>query len=202
MGAGLISAVVRMLFVTGLLLFPSIGAAQLRFEAQETDTGIRFIMVSGYFDAADDFEDFIRLVEAAPTEGVSFDSKGGDTFKAMEFGRLIRRLGLSTTQPWVNDCLSACAWAFIGGSERLASEGGIGVHQTFIVGQSDMAPYEAVSAVQKLTAELMRYIVEMGVDLSMLELALRYQTHEIRYLTKAELDAFRLNWDHPGTDGG
>lgn len=193
----MISATVRLLVLFCLLLVPSIGVAQLRFEAQETDTGIRFIMVPGIFDANDDLEEFIRLEEAPPTEGVSFDSKGGDVYNAVEFGRLIRRLGLSMTQPWVNDCLSACAWAFLGGVERLASEGAIGVQHTFIIGQSDMNANEAVWAVQRLMAGLMRYIVEMGADLALPELAMRYQTHEIRYLTREELDAFRLNLDHP-----
>lgn len=196
----MISTIARLFFLLSVLLVPTTGLAQLRFEAQETDTGIRFIMVSGFFDARDDLGEFSRLVQEAPTEGVTFDSKGGDILKAMELGRLIRQHGLPTTQPWVNDCLSACAWAFMGGAERLASPGAIGVHQSSFLGESDMSVYEAVSAVQDLTADLMQYMVEMGVDLALLQLALRYGAHEIRYITEQELEEFRLNWDHPKLD--
>ncbi len=97
--------------------------ADLDFVAGETDDGLRYIVVTGRFDFNDDLRPFQELAERKSTQVVSFQSQGGSTFKAMELGRMIRKLGLTTLQPRELDCASACALAFMGGVERAASPG-------------------------------------------------------------------------------
>src|SRR4051794_15822696 len=94
----------------GLLLLVLSGGratADLRYIANTTPDGVRFVMVSGVFDPDDDLQDFYRIVTTNHPVAVVFDSPGGQPEKAMELGRLIRELGLATFQPHGPECLSA-----------------------------------------------------------------------------------------------
>ena len=115
------------------LVIASIGqaAADLRYEVSTNPEGITFIMVAGIFAPDDDLRAFERSVAQDHPVTVIFDSEGGYPPKAMELGRLVRRLGLSTFQPHGLECASACALAFLGGVERYADPGSIGIHKTY-----------------------------------------------------------------------
>ena len=121
-------------------------AADLRYELGTSPDGIRFVMVAGAFGLRDDLGDFEQLVANGHPITVVFDSAGGFPPKAMELGRLIRRRGLSTFQPHGLECASACALAFLGGTERYADPGSIGVHQTYFDAGTPRDMDAAVSA--------------------------------------------------------
>jgi hypothetical protein len=105
----------------------------------------------------------------------------------MKLGKLIRRFDLATLQSRSNECASACALAFLGGVKRIAEPGSIGVHKTFLGEGSGLSEHEAFSISQDLTADMLAYLREMGVDSAFLEFAYKYEGDDIRYLSGSEM---------------
>ena len=164
--------------------------ANLRFSA-ETSESLNYILVEGEFERADDLAAFTRLERAREVDFVTFDSPGGNVAKAIELGYLIRQAGLSTLQVRGLDCASACAFAFFGGVRRAAMPGAIGMHKVSIPdGISD--PGDVVSDIQDMTAIIMGYMREMGIDPALLELALGYDADDMRYLSSEEMARYRV----------
>lgn len=123
---------------------------------------------------------------------VTFRSPGGNIQKAMDLGRLIRRLGLGTAQFRASECESACSLAFLGGVIRFAEAGSIGVHKSSFQGDIPLSAQEAVSAVQQVTADVITYMIEMGVDPALLQLSLQYDSNDIRYLSMSEMAKYKV----------
>jgi hypothetical protein len=166
--------------------------AELDYTKQTTSDGTPYLMVSGRFDADDDLRKFdIAVVQDHPV-AVSFNSPGGNVAKSLELGRKIRAAGLPTIQARSNDCASACSLAFMGGVKRFAEPGSIGVHKSSFSDISGMDVHEAVSAVQQITAQVVVYMAEMGVDAGLLQLSLSYDSDDIRYLSGSEMKKFRV----------
>lgn len=174
------------------LAFAGPAAARLAYELHKTDVGGSFVIVSGSFDYDDSLSEFRELVTREHPTIVGFNSPGGNVLKAMEFGRLIRSLGLQTLQVRQSECASACSLAFMGGVTRLAEPGSIGVHKSSFNDTDAMHVADAVSAVQQLTAEVIGYMSEMGVDPGLLQLSLSYDSNDIRYLSGSEMTRYRL----------
>jgi hypothetical protein len=86
--------------------------------------------------------------------------------------------------------VSACALAFVGGVERYADPGAIGVHKTYFDQGAPLDTAAAVSAIQELTADTLEYLSEMGVDPALLELSMRYESTDVRYLSGSEMAEF------------
>lgn len=148
------------------------------------------IMVSGDFERDEDFSDFVSLVVNSNPSSVLFSSPGGNVLSAMKLGRLIRQFRLNTFQPRALECSSACALAFFGGAERQADPGAIGVHRASFSGDITIGSEDAVSVVQELTAETIQYLLEMDIDPAILQLSLRYDASDIRYLSLSEMKQF------------
>ena len=166
--------------------------AELSYLKQTTSDGTPFLLVSGRFDANDDLRKFdIAVVQDHPL-AVSFNSPGGNVSKSLELGQKIRTAGLSTIQVRSSDCASACSLAFMGGVKRFAEPGSIGVHKSSFSDISGMDVHEAVSAVQQMTAQVVVYMAEMGVDAGLLQLSLSYDSDDIRYLSGSEMKKFRV----------
>lgn len=178
------------IFIATMISTPA-GAA-LRYSRDQTNAGIRYIVVEGEFAFDDDLSGFSAAVASHNPTAVIFNSPGGNVSKAMELGRMIRTLGLSTLQARALDCASACALAFLGGVTRYAEPGALGVHKASFGAGSGLSVDDAVSAVQKLTAEVIEYMIEMGVDPALLQLSLKYDTDDIRYLSKSEMQQYRV----------
>ena len=175
-----------------LISWASGASAALTFTPGRLSSGTHYVLVAGDFDYTQDLSDFTLLVNEHNPIFVSFDSPGGNIPKAMELGRLIRMLGLATFQPREVECASACALAFLGGTWRFASPGAIGVHKSSFSDSRGMDINSAVSYVQQITAEIISYMTEMGVDPSLLQLSLQYDSDDIRYLSKSEMVAYRV----------
>ncbi|MDR9808894.1 SH3 domain-containing protein [Rhizobium hidalgonense] len=166
--------------------------ARLAYEIHSTDAAGSFVVVSGTFEYRDDLSQLRELVAREHPTVVVFNSPGGNVVKAMELGRLIRSLGLSTLQVRQSECASACSLAFMGGVSRVAEPGSIGVHKSSFNDTVALHVADAVSAVQQLTAEVIGYMSEMGVDPGLLQLSLSYDSSDIRYLSGSEMAKYRL----------
>ncbi|MGV1792466.1 hypothetical protein [Rhizobium sp. A37_96] len=178
--------------VLGLTLVAQDATARLSYEVQSLKDGSKFIMVSGQFEADDDLGIFRSKVLSSHAYSVSFFSGGGNVYKAMEFGRLIRSLGLQTVAARGSECASACSLSFMGGVTRYAEPGAIGVHKSSFGDTSGMNVEDAVAAIQQQTADVIAYMSEMGVDPALLQLALKYDSNDIRYLSSSEMTKFRV----------
>lgn len=166
--------------------------AGLIYQADQTPDGLRYVMVVGEFSYEDNLDKFASVVTAHNPSVIGFNSPGGNVVKAMELGRMIRSFRLSTFQPKGPDCSSACALAFLGGVMRFSEPGAIGVHKSSFSGDAPLSAQDAVSAVQHMTADVITYMIEMGVDPALLQLSLKYESDDMRYLSKSEMQQYRV----------
>lgn len=151
--------------------------------------------------AAERFEGVVRKRRPPPGLTVYFDSIGGSPYQAMKLGRAIRRLDLNTAVGKASNdpsgsyaarggCYSSCAYAFLGGKSRsvgMLSE--IGVHRFTTPGK---VPVQAIAVGQMLSADLVAYMLEMGVDPELFVIAARTPNGRIYTLTLAELERLRV----------
>jgi hypothetical protein len=156
---------------------------------------LKFLIVEGEIEYEDDLRQFTASASSNNTNIVVFSSPGGNIYRAMELGRLIRSKGLTTFQPRGLECTSACALAFMGGINRYAEPGSIGVHKSSFASGHTMNAEDAVSQVQSLTADVVGYMIEMNVDPALLQLALSYEANDVRYLSRSEMERFRVSTD-------
>lgn len=166
--------------------------AKLAYEPGTTSDGFRYLVVAGEFSHDDRLSEFSAVVRSQEPSIITFNSPGGNVFKAIELGRMIRVLGLSTIQLRGVDCISACALAFLGGTSRFAEPGSIGVHRSSFSEGHQLSADDAVSTIQALTAEIMDYMIEMGADPGLMQLSLRYDASDIRFLSGSEMEEYRI----------
>jgi hypothetical protein len=167
-------------------------SASLSYATKQTDAGDHFLLISGEIETTDDLSQFVSAVRASGAKSIVFNSPGGSVAKAMELGRLIRSMHLATEQLRSVECASACSLAFMGGSPRFAEPGSVGVHRSSFSDSTTLNVADAVSAVQQMTADVIAYTIEMGVDPALLQLALSYGSDDIRYLSGSEMERYRL----------
>lgn len=179
-------------FTAAVLIYSLPVKAELKFSVDQFGDGTRYIVVVGQFEFAQNIDEFARLARDQNVRLVTFASPGGNPHKAMELGRTIRRLGLATFQPRGLDCASACALAFIGGVNRIAEAGAIGIHKTTFTPDARMTPGEAAATIQALSAITVEYLKEMGVDSDFYYLSLKYESDDVRYLSRSEMTALRV----------
>lgn len=167
----------------------STNAAELeRVEAQD---GNSFIAISGSFLPTESLDqELSREVARRSVAFVTFNSPGGSPYAAMRLGRTIRQLGLNTTQIKAAECSSACTLAFLGGLNRFAEAGSLGVHKASFVNPDAFGSQDAVSLIQAMTGDIIGYLIEMGVDPSLMQLALAYDADDMRYLSASEMAKF------------
>ena len=191
----------RPLLLTLALSCASPAFAAVQAETSTLDDGTRIVVIWGDFAADQDYSEITQTIEVFAPSLIGFNSPGGSVYGAMRLGRIIRSLGISTAQIRSLECASACALAFLGGTSRFAEAGSIGVHQSSFSEGSDMSAAEAVSAVQAVTADVIAYLQEMGADLGLLEVALRYDSTDIRYLSMSEMEEFGVVTTDPEEAG-
>lgn len=186
-------------FLTAVTLLATItvtpASADLRFSHLPLDTGVSGILVTGSFEMTDDLSEFEELVQRHQPVVVSFASPGGSISKALELGRLIRKHGLQTFQPTQSMCASACAFAFMGGAGRHAEHRAIGLHRSAVQPGYYTDVNNAVAAIQQATAEIMIYLLDMGIDPAVLQLSLTTDHGDMYFMSTYEMSAFRVTKD-------
>jgi hypothetical protein len=178
-------------------------AAAIELERIEADDGYGVVLVRGEFRPYDDVDDMLtRLALDGGVRFVTFLSPGGNPHAAMKLGRTIRRLGLGTIQPTPASCSSACTLAFLGGVARFAEPGSLGVHKSSFAPEARLGTAEAVSAIQGLTSDIIGYLIEMGVDPALMQVALAYDSDDMRYLSNSEMEKMRVVTTEGGSLAG
>ena len=152
-------------------------------------------------DTPQTFRDFME--DYGPYRvAVVFHSDGGNLLAGLELGRIIRDMGLWTSvgktiqhpelgAPHEEEvsgiCASACTYAFLGGVERFAEEGELGVHQFY--GLEHRAPTQETQAIVGL---LLIYLMKMGVDWDILAHSLFTRSEEMYWFSNTDLRELAL----------
>jgi hypothetical protein len=118
--------------------------AKIEYKRVTANDGTRFLIVKGEFEFSDDESELTREIANFQPRPIGFDSPGGNIDAGMRLGRTIRSLGLSTMQIRATLCASACSLAFLGGVQRLAEPGSIGVHKSSFLASTDIDSKTAV----------------------------------------------------------
>lgn len=175
------------------------------------------IYLEGEFDSQS-YEKFEALVNGQFYGfNVLLNSNGGNLQSAIKIGQLIREKNLNTYVASLPEavfaeakdnavCLSACAYAFLGGAERrLANGAKLGFHRFFLnrgqeLIESNSTRQLALDQGQIVSAVLVSYIVEMGVDARLFELAAGASSDRMYYPTDEQLTDFdvitKYGFDH------
>jgi hypothetical protein len=164
-----------------------------------------FIVASGKLDQRAP-ERFNALFEQG-IDGyqVLLDSPGGSLGAGLRLGRAIRARGMHTVigrwndaEPFNEplndaDCLSACAYAFLGGEVRTILQGNrLGFHQFALPGGDLLQGPGGLTAGQEVSAQLISYLVEMGVDARLFGEATSAPTEAMFYPSQADLEAYDI----------
>jgi hypothetical protein len=115
-------------------------------------------------------------------------------------GRLIRERGFATSVAAASLCASSCPLVFAGGEERVATPASaIAVHQIYAATPADTtlasrlaAAGNAMSEAQSMTAEISRYLIEMGVDPEVWLRALETPPDRLSYFSAEDLIRLKL----------
>jgi len=180
--------------------------AEMRFDS-ECGASVCFAIAEGRLDdgAPERFEAFIDAAEA--TYQVLLSSNGGSLEAGERLGRAIRARGLGTLvadRNWLSsatgagsgaDCLSACAYAFLGGTTRSVPEGNrIGFHQFALTAGARLPPGVRIEGLlsdsNQAAAELVSYIVEMDVDARLFALASEKAGGDMYFPGPSELEEY------------
>jgi len=124
---------------------------------------------------------------------VAISSPGGDLMGGMLLGMAIRESGFNTTIGNTDfsppDCLSACAYAFLGGISRKLPPGSrYGLHQ-FRGSQKAINADQA----QKVSVALAQYLDAMGVDRRLLDYAQMTSSDKVAVLSIAQAQLLRVD---------
>lgn len=130
---------------------------------------------------------------------VALDSPGGAVAEALKIGALIRDKGYATSVAAGALCASSCPLVFAAGRERLATaKPAIGVHQVYAAAPHSglasqlQAAGAAMADAQTLTAQISRYLKQMGVDEEVWLRALETPPDRLTYFSADELRTFKL----------
>ncbi len=158
--------------------------------------------------------------EPSPGNGgptIVINSQGGDLAAALELGRLFRghsvriRIGDTNADPEnglhasridPGQCLSACAYAYLGAEVRMLSDDEtLGFHQFFDEDILANADREAFSSVQRLrdqyvVGELISYLVEMDVSTEVFSFASAAPPGEFAFMSPEKAVELRVD-DNP-----
>ena len=132
-------------------------------------------------------------IEKLYQANVYLNSPGGSVVAGLEIGEIIRHYKMNTYVGYLNQkiiipgqCYSACAYVFLGGEKRYVDSTGskLGVHQ-FSGGSSP-------ETAQRVSAEIVSYITNMGVDPRLFKLMASAKSNEMRILTTSELTSYNI----------
>jgi len=159
----------RSLCISILSFLALTAATAADIDVRHLESGSTLIVVEGDLELGD-IETFRVKTEGLPVNRttVEFRSKGGRLLAGIRVGAMIRSKKLVTIVPDGAQCASACALAWLGGTQRFLGESSrVGFHTAFIVragGAIESGPGNAI---------LGAYLNQLGLS----EKAILYITH-------------------------
>lgn len=161
----------------------------------------------------DSYKRFAEFSKGKLTPTVYFDSPGGSLAGGLLLGETLRKLdvatGIGKTVAQIDgrshelkpgSCLSACAFAFMGGKARNIPVGSrLGVHQFYNAIAMTRPQEKVFSAIdvsndQIVTGLILEFVMRMGVDANVVQLASKTAPADMYVLSAAEADALKVAW--------
>ncbi|MDK4717769.1 hypothetical protein PH552_00205 [Rhizobium sp. CNPSo 3968] len=174
--------------VTSITLAPSLGHAAIRF-AHLRASNSDILLIQGTFEPGDLPDKLEAEVKSSTPKFIAFSSTGGDVDAAMEYGRAVRRLKLSTIQVSGSKCEAACLFAFVGGVQRFAEDGSL------IVNRNLRSP--GPTGQQENADKLKIYFTELGLDPSFLPFVTGLADGDRRVLSLVDMAGFGIVTGQP-----
>ena len=131
------------------------------------------------------------------SNSVWFASNGGDMDAAMDIGRLLRGMGVTTVVGKDDQCLSACTFAFMGG-ERRSVAGRLGIHRPFFPYTQDVP--DRLLRYRYLQRTLKGYVEDLDFPVSLYDAVMLVPPESMKILTPAELKVFFLEGISPSSE--
>lgn len=155
---------------------------------------------------------FARYLQNEHSDGnkVLLNSPGGNLIGGLELGQMIREAGLETEIGiWKPDgvfgdtvgggiCMSACSYAFLGGTvRRIPPDNQLGFHQFYMSGNrpdqvSSAEVDRALMSGQELSSIIVRYLLEMGIDARIFVLGTGAKPDDMFIPNAGQLEEFAL----------
>jgi len=143
------------------------------------------------------FEEFVAAQDSIESlQYITLNSDGGSLEGGMALGRAIRRMRIGTDVDFEARCLSACAYAFLGGRFRgLARAYGqepeptqdrLGFH-SFSYGDRPTVSGMLITDVQDMTSRLSNYVASMGASTEIVVRSADIPAGRFLYFTTQEL---------------
>jgi hypothetical protein len=167
---------------------------RLEFTLHETGDGSSVLLLNGAIEDGDAqrFDAFLASLDAAP-DMVALNSPGGRVGEAIRIGHGIRERELDTVMPPGMVCYSACPYILSGGINRVVSDkASVGLHQHYYDQPGYMPVFFAVEDIQRGQGRTMEYLIEMGIDPSVMVHSLNTPPDEIYILVEEELIESRI----------
>jgi len=201
------------LTVLSASLTATAATVQEHFFGNAIEAGV--IYIDGPFDQGLT-ESVKRYIQSEGVEArrVLLNSPGGSLHEGMMLGEFIREQGYSTEvgrlsgtpDDWDREliegrCASACALAFLGGSERSpAAVPYLGFHQfhegNALYRGSEFLPSriraEGLSDAQQISGAIVAYMVFLGIDARLFQVSTEAGMNDLRYLTEEEAIEYRV----------
>ena len=124
-------------------------------------------------------------------------SEGGDVDAAMQLGRILRQIGVSTLVPRGEQCLSSCVFAFMGGDQRTVA-GQLGIHRPYFASARKAA--ERRTQYRQLQRRLRDYIEDLDFPSSLYEAVMAVPPESVRLLGASELKRYYLQGMSPAAE--
>ncbi len=167
---------------------------RLRFEEIIVEGAGNALLITGQIEKGDAsrLQTYISGMSEEP-DLVALHSPGGLVFEALQIGRYIREKGISSAVLAGAFCVSSCPYILAGGGERIVSRRGIvGLHQHYYDQPKFMPVLFAVESIQSGQGQTMEYLIEMGVDPSLMVYSLKTPPEQIYALVEEELTETRI----------
>lgn len=179
------------------LPMPASFSHRLDFTESVVDGIGTVLLVSGEIEDGDAvrFKSHLSGMTKAP-DLIALHSPGGLVFEALEIGREIRDKGLSSAVLAGAYCMSSCPYILAGGEKRFVSRRGIvGLHQHYYEQPKYMPVVFAVENIQTGQGATLEYLIEMGIDPSLMLFSLQTPPDQIYALVEDELTQTRIATD-------
>ncbi len=124
-------------------------------------------------------------------------SNGGDIDAGMELGRMLRKLDVFTIVGRNDQCLSACAFAFMGGVRRSVA-GRLGIHRPYFPFTQETPDRQA--RFRYMQKSLKAFIEELDFPDSLYEAVMVVPPETMHILVPAELKRFYLEGSSPSSE--
>lgn len=167
---------------------------RLEVTSQTIDGLGEVVLLNGEIAAGD----FLRVRNAfadmaRKPDIVALNSPGGLVSEAIKIGEFIRQEELQSGVLSGSYCLSSCPYILAGGVERIVSrKGAVGLHQHYYEAPRYLPVFLAVEGIQAGQGATMAYLIEMGIDPSLMLYSLRTPPDEIYIMVDEELSETEL----------